>query len=157
MTELLRSNCSLIIVLICEIPTFTKSALAYELVNRFKKANQICKSVICSFYILLEFSKNIEPIVHNRCFKMGAFIWTHCISMLSYFWKVKSKISRQLKTTLNCSVIYKFYRVCFLYFILLNKYWNGETVVYSKKSSLNKIYTFQLQMHILNGNVQIPK
>ena len=34
---------------------------------------------MCSFYILLEFCKNIEPIVHNQGFKTGAFIWTHCI------------------------------------------------------------------------------
>ena len=62
-----------------EIPMFTRSVIAYELVDRFKKANQIWKCVIWSSYILLNFWKNIEPIDNNRGLKTGAFIWTHCI------------------------------------------------------------------------------
>ena len=62
-----------------EIPMFTRSVIAYELVDRFKKANQIWKCVICSFYILLKLLKNIKPIVHNRGLKTGAFIWTQCM------------------------------------------------------------------------------
>ena len=58
LTEILCSNCS-IIILICEIPMFTRSVIAYQPIDRFLKANQIWKCIICSFYIILEFWINI--------------------------------------------------------------------------------------------------
>ena len=82
---MLRSHCSLIIVLICEIPMFTRTVIACQPIDQFLKANQIWKCVIGSFYIFLEFWKNIESIVHNRGFKTGAFIWMHCIFFIISF------------------------------------------------------------------------
>ena len=38
LTEMLRSNGSVIIVLICEIPMFTRSVIAYQPIDSFQKA-----------------------------------------------------------------------------------------------------------------------
>ena len=43
-----------------EIPMLMRSVMAYELVDRFWKANPIWKCVICNFYILLEFGKILK-------------------------------------------------------------------------------------------------
>ena len=55
-----------------EIPMFTRSVIAYELINRIQKANQK-KCVICSFYMLLEFWKKYWTNRSQSMFKNGRF------------------------------------------------------------------------------------